>query len=270
MIKKLSIVILLALALCLNAQDDKPKTTTEDKATTGAEEKSKTTAVDASLEAYANKVQSLENQYEKKKKALDESLKRANLDIAKRQLNDYKKILNYEKNRGNLEAAIAIKVEIEVLQKAIKSGNINAPKLRPDKLIVKFDQEKSMKIYPKGTSRMSGTLAKQESEDPTGPFTANPIYYNAESGQHLYFDIENPTDLTKIIISGCAFFKTMVVIKDKDGKVIIEAGPFSVGNKPKTYTIEIPKTHKFSMHISNKGLSMKAGNWFYLAKITFE
>ncbi|MDH3582669.1 MAG: hypothetical protein OER86_00450 [Phycisphaerae bacterium] len=135
---------------------------------------------------------------------------------------------------------------------------------RPRKTTIQFVADKSMKLFPIGTSQ-SG-FPPQETIDPRGPFLGKGIFFrqNNHRDTDIYYTISSAKQVKEIYYKGAATRRFKMEILDSKGRVIATMSSQGKGNVWDEYTLKVPAKagRKFVLHFQNV-----ISTWFYINKI---
>ena len=117
------------------------------------------------------------------------------------------------------------------------------------KMRATFVPEKSMKPYPLG--HRQGMFPEQKTDDATGPFRGEPVYFDQRSGTEAVFEVRSGRRLSKLRWKGAAMAAMTIEITDLSGTVVAKGGPYGGGNTWAEFTLDFPPLSRFWIKLSN-------------------
>ncbi len=117
------------------------------------------------------------------------------------------------------------------------------------KLRAVFVPEKSMRPFPVG--QRQGMFPEQKTDDATGPFRGEAVYFDQKSGTDVVYEIRSGRRLSKLRWKGAAMQQMGIEIQDTAGTVVAKGGPYPGGNVWAEFTLEFPPLSRFTLKLSN-------------------
>ena len=133
----------------------------------------------------------------------------------------------------------------------------------PDgKTKITFRPELSMK--PLGHGEQRGDLLPQMTDDPCGPFSEEPVYFDPSTARNVVYDIQSDRPVEEVLFR-CAGAKGMhMEVLDLEGKILSQVGPIEGGGPWDAFYLLIPggAPAKFRLRLHND-----ASQWFFIAAL---
>jgi hypothetical protein len=123
-----------------------------------------------------------------------------------------------------------------------------------------FVPEKSMKLFPLGHKQ--GMFPEQKTDDATGPFRGEPVYFDQRSGTEALFEVRSGRRLSKLRWKGAAMQAMTIEILDISGAVVAKGGPYGGGNVMNEFALDFPSLSRFWIRLSNH-----ISTWYFVDTI---
>jgi hypothetical protein len=123
-----------------------------------------------------------------------------------------------------------------------------------------FVPEKSMKLFPLG--HRQGMFPEQKTDDATGPFRGEPVYFSQVTGTDVVYEIRSGRRLSKLRWKGAAMQNMTFEILDAGGSLVAKGGPYGGGNVYAEFALEFPPLSRFTLRLSNH-----VSTWYFVDTI---
>ncbi|MHC4198568.1 MAG: hypothetical protein ACYSU0_01055, partial [Planctomycetota bacterium] len=137
------------------------------------------------------------------------------------------------------------------------------PSPLPKGMSVAFHQDQSMKLYPIGYHQ--SYFPRQETDDPTGAFRGEPVYFNQKTGKDVVYEVRTPKPVSKATIRMAAMLHFTVEILEANGQPVWKSGRYEGGNRWATYEMQFPPRRHFLMRLHNE-----ISTWLHIDRIDLE
>jgi hypothetical protein len=128
---------------------------------------------------------------------------------------------------------------------------------------VTFLAAESMKLFPVG--HRQGMFPEQKTDDPTGPFRGEPVYFMQMSGTDAVYAVRAGRPMSRLFWKGAAMQNMQIEIVDPSGTVIAKGGPYQGGNVWAEHTLDFPPSTRFTVRLRNF-----VSTWYLVDTLTLQ
>jgi len=140
----------------------------------------------------------------------------------------------------------------------------------PGSLKVKFREEKSAKLVPKGfkynpPGSKTSSYPVIDADDPTDVIRGKPVCFDMKTDAEIHCSVDSEKPLTKLVYTGGPASLFVVEIHNEDGSLLTTAGPYGFKNAEQTIEVPLPNITRFEV-----ALKKQAGGVLFIKSIGFE
>lgn len=132
----------------------------------------------------------------------------------------------------------------------------------PPRTLYTFVDAQSMP--PQKSPWVQGTLPRQKTDDATGVFRKEPIYFRQGQGlkKEVVYQVRSNRKYRQLQWKGSAAFQMTIEVVDAGGRVVAKAGPYGGGNVPLEHTLDFPPQSVFTLRFGNE-----ASVWYFIESV---